>query len=182
MGDQAFHQGRQEEAARHYSLAVDAARAAHGPELAAALNSLAAVERLEGRYDKAAGLYRQSAASLEKFVGADPVELRTLYYDLAQVLSLAGKLKEADEAYGRFSDLAVGGAVAGGSELADELVEAGQYFDLQRDHIAATKCYARALTIRERLLPPGSAAITELQEDIEAAKKSIRDEGAAPRP
>jgi tetratricopeptide (TPR) repeat protein len=165
-GDDAFHEGRYDEAGRFY------ARAAASQD-ARALNGLAAIERLEGRYDKAANLYRRTAGILEKAPVPAPRELRAAYFDLAQTSSLAGHVQDAVTAYRRCLELANKEA-AGGEELAGQLSTAGQFFSLQTYFVEAVKCYRQALAIHERLLPLDSAAIGELNRDIDGAKEAMR--------
>jgi len=66
---------------------------------AVALNNLALLNRLQGRFDKAESLYKQAAAVEEKAFGAEHPELATTRMSLGALYQAWGKNGQAIEAY-----------------------------------------------------------------------------------
>ncbi len=182
LGDTAFHQGLQLEAAAHYDLAAQAARRrlVPGTRLAQSLTSEAAVDRMEGRYDRAAALYEEAAKILDGLPGAAYPGPAAAFYNLAQVESLEGRAPQAGAAYRRFLELSQKAPGSGDGNLAVWLTAAGQFFHAQGSYDEALACYRRALSLGEKTPRPDGAAIAALRDDINSVLKAQGKEAAQP--
>jgi tetratricopeptide (TPR) repeat protein len=97
-GKTAYEQGQYTKAEKQFGAALKEAEG-FGPDdlrLARSLNNLAAVYAVQGKYDKAEPLYKQSLTILEKALGPEDPRLATCLENYGALLQKMGRTAEAE--------------------------------------------------------------------------------------
>src|SRR5688572_12616865 len=102
-GDAARRAGDYADAEKHFTAALEAAKAFEpwDPRVTATMGELATTLHLRGKYEQAATLLRRALETDELARGLDDVTVARSATALATVLSHQGKLKESEELYRR---------------------------------------------------------------------------------
>src|SRR5262245_36650309 len=153
---QALQQGRLEEAAQLFSVAIREAEK-FGPEdyrLAQSLNGLAETYRQQEKFAEAEPLYRRLLPILEKAVGPEHTNVAISLNNLAETYRLQKKYAEAEPLYRR--SLAILERTLGRdhSNVATSLNNLAVLLQDQEKYSEAEALYRRSLPILERTLGP----------------------------
>jgi tetratricopeptide (TPR) repeat protein len=124
------------------------------PHVAASLNNLALLYKVQGKYAEAEPLYKRSLAIKEKALGPDHPHVATSLNNLAGLYYAQGKYEEVELLYKR--SMAIFEKVLGPDhpDVAASLNNLAGLYDAQGKYAEAEPLYKRSLAIREKTLGP----------------------------
>ncbi|MDY6804190.1 MAG: CHAT domain-containing protein [Cyanobacteriota bacterium] len=124
------------------------------PEVAQALNNLAALYNLRGNYTKAFPLFQRAIAILEKSLGPEHPLLASSLDNLAQLYQGQRKYQEAEPLFQRALAIREGAFAPDHPEVAKALNNLAVLYFIRRKYAEAEPLYQRLLAINEGTLGP----------------------------
>lgn len=122
------------------------------PRRATALNNLASVYRLEGKYDQAETSYQQALDILDRAFGSKHLAVATALNNLADLYRVRRRLDDAEPLYLRALEIKRYFLTDSHPSLATTLNNLGLLYHARGDYNRAEPLYWRAYTIRKNAL------------------------------